>query len=436
MTRSSGAGWLRRGTVLLAVLVLLLLAARFGLARFAEHRLESARAALREEVGRLDLATLRLPEVRDEDNAAHWIRRAAEAAAIGDDDPFVHLYAELGGRPLAEWSPAGLREASSAIAARAEALQLLARANEAPASTFGIEYERGGGAAIPDFVPILRLARLASLAARTALAEGDEEAFERNLRSVEAIAAALCAESMLVAEILGNAVDRMWLQGVADYLAAGYPDGELTARVQEAVEPGPCAGALRRAFRGEALLLHAASSMEGFAYRPRRPPALAQRLQGLWHAPWENLVRAALLDAQLRQLRALDRPWPEYLALYEEGGFRPRGPRSVVEIGEILTPNLVDAVRKARVVETSRGLAAAAFDVAAARRATGAFPESIELATTSYGGEVPRYTVHADRAEIVDERSEEAFERSQSVARQPPIFRWLVPAPAEAGPAG
>lgn len=102
----------------------------------------------------------------------------------------------------------------------------------------------------------------------------------------------------------------------------------------------------------------------------------------------------------------------------------------------IVAPNMVEAVGKARAVETSRVLAAAALELARLWSDTGRFPDTLELGPTPYTGEVPVYTRGDGWAEVAAPESE-AFHRSRQASPTecrpaPPLFRFRVEVPTPA----
>ncbi len=427
--------WPRRLAVACAALVLLLLAARQGVMRYGAHRLERAKAALVQRIGPLDPASLRLPEVADEDNAAYWILQAAEAAGLNR----VDRDAELGGiaRPARLWSAEERARWAALVERNGRALELLERAATAPGSTFNIAYEEGVDAELPDFMVVLQTARLAEAAAKSAFLAGDEEGLLTALRALDGISAALCREPILLTALLSGGVERMSLRVVADYLDAGYPMGAVLANLRESLARDRCEDSLDRSFRGELLAFHDQVSHpildgRGRPWADTSEPLSATLLREFWFVTLHDLGVAAYVEAKLRDLDSLDVTWTEYASLHESGVLKPFGPRIVVAVYDLMTPNLIELVGRAKGMDTSRRLAAAALDVATQRLASGAFPASLELFETPYAGEVPVYTVHGNWAEVAAPESERLYNE-----RQPPpneqsriAFRFRIPAPA------
>jgi hypothetical protein len=344
---------------------------------------------------------------------------------------------QLGGvaRPARLWSGEERARLGALVERNGTALGLLEKAAAAPGSTFHIPYEKGADAELPDFIVVIRTARLAEAAAKYALVAGDSSAYLAAVRALDGISTALCREPILVTALVSYAVERMSLRVLADYLDAGYPEREVLATLHESSTKARCVDSLDRSFRGELLFVHHGVSNSDGRARPwadTREPLTATLLREFWFATVHDLGLAAYFDAKLRELDALDLTWIEYANLHESGDLRPRGRRGIAGVYDLIAPNLIEIVGRSKAMGTSRRLGIAALEVATQRRASGAFPPSLELSETPYAGEVPVYTVHGDWAEVAAPESERLYEE-----RQPPpneqsriVFRWRIPVPA------
>jgi hypothetical protein len=410
--------WSKRLGAVLLVLAVVALVVRWSVGRYA------TRSSLVELVGPLELARLAPAEVPEDDNAAHWV--LAAAAAI-DEEAYAETAERLGDLlccDLGEWTEPERRAARRILDRQVEAVELLPRIAAASRSDFGLPYGDGWEELVhgmPEWIQVVRLTRLAALAARTGLDDASAARYLAATGALASTAEALCSEPLLVPMILGVDVERSGLRSVGDFLAAGAPWPEVVAALTDLVVPGACAGQPGRAMRGEALLTGSAFG-EG---------TLGEESSGRswWTAPAWPLAEAALLEEHVHVVVGLDRPYSEYLRRYEE---------DVVRLNALLAPNIVEAAGKAKAVETSRVLAAAALEVARLRSGAGRFPDTLELGPTPYTREVPVYTRGDGWAEVAAPASEAFYRSHQAPPNEcqpaPPLFRFRleVPMPAPA----
>ncbi len=421
--------WLRRAAVVLAALVLALLAARQGVMWHGRERLREATTKLEARIGSLDLASLRLPEISDEDNAARWILQAVAAAKLEDaagNDLLVGAW-----RPASHWSPADRDRLCAVVARSEEARDYLARAAATRDSNFGVRYEEGPHAEMPDFIAILRVARLEEAAGKCALLDGDDERFLMAARSVERVRIALCQEPVIIFAVVSNAADRMALRLAADYLEAGYPDQGVLAALREQAASRECEGSLERSLEGEALYFHNSLPRIESLGADSSEPLSATVFRELRHAPFRDWGASAAIEAWLRTFDALDLTGVEIQQLEDSGAFKPGGPGFAPQIYDLLRPNLIPAIAKWKATATSRQLAAVALETAAERLASSAFPPSLELFATSYAGEMATYTAQAGWAEVAASESERLYnERHPTNEQSGVLFRFRITAPA------
>jgi hypothetical protein len=416
--------WLKRLGAVLAVLAAAALVVRWSVGRYATRRVTTARSSLEELVGPLELARLAPAEVPEDDNTARWV--LAAAAAI-DGEAYAETREQLSDLlccDLGEWTEPERQAARRILERQAEAVALLPRIAAASRSDFGLRYGDGWEELVhgmPEWMQVVRLTRLASLAARTALDDPSAARYLAATGALASMAEALCSEPLLLTMILGVDIERGALRSVGDFLAAGAPWPEVVGALTELVVPGACPGQPGRGMRGEAVLTGSAFA-EG---------TLGEGSSGRswWAAPARPLAEAVFLEEHLHVLGGLDQPYTEYLRRYEEGSRRPAA---------LLAPNIVDAVGKAKAAETSRILAAAALDLARRRVDAGRFPESQALGPTPYTGEVPVYTRGDGWAEVAAPASEAFYRSHQAPPNEcqpaPPLFRFRleVPMPAPA----
>jgi len=283
--------WLKRLGAVLVALAAVALVVRWSVGRYATRRLAAARSSLVELVGPLELERLAPAEVPEDDNAAHWV--LAAGAAI-DEEAYAESAEQLGDLlccDLGEWTEPERQAARRNLDRQVEAVALLPRIAAASGSDFALRYGDGWeelGRRMPEWIQVVRLTRLASLAARTALDDASAARYLAATGALASTAEALCSEPLLLTMILGVDVERGGLRSVGDFLAAGAAWPGAVGALAELVVPGPCPGQPGRAMRGEAVLAGSAFGNgtlgEGSSGR------------SWWTAPAWPLAEAALLE--------------------------------------------------------------------------------------------------------------------------------------------
>src|SRR5262252_7837290 len=93
---------IRAGFMILLGLAALALLTNSALTGYGRNRLADAQARYEKEIGSLNLRTLMLPPVPDEENATTWLTAGAQALVLFDDEK--RTIGRLAERPESGWS--------------------------------------------------------------------------------------------------------------------------------------------------------------------------------------------------------------------------------------------------------------------------------------------------------------------------------------------
>lgn len=371
--------WLRRIALVLAVLLALTALAWGSFHLWASHRLERARLALLERAGAATPEELAPPPVAEAIDAYPLIRRAGRALPE-PGSPEADLALELvslapGSLPapelLARWD--GVRDEHSG------AFELLQRAARRPAAALGLDYARGTHRMdfSEELLPLMRQARLLAADARVAAArirtapervpEAEAERLEASLAALRTLSALFHREPTVVTQLVGQAVDRLLLGGLAEAVLA-LPS-ERIQTLEEYLPEDPRPG-LQRAF-----YMDAASSLALAKEPGGEGETAAPEAEGLLTSPMAEVWMAEMVDLHLELARVVPLPRAERMLALEremaqDGWRRPFHP--------LVIPNYLDALEKATRGEASRRLVTLALELIRRGGETGSYPPTLQ----------------------------------------------------------
>lgn len=209
-------------------------------ARAADAQLEQA---FTRKVGPLEPAAYASPTVPDGENAAIWLRAAASAMSLSQDDK--DLITDLSTSPAADWTAVQREQAEGLLTRNAPALLLVQRAAAMPRSSYLLETVR----VHPD-LPLLELiwlARTVNIRARLAAAEGDWAVLRSSVEGLACIGASLERESPLIAQLIGVASERMMDDALLAAVRSPASDRQALQGLEATIPDVDLAAAWRRA---------------------------------------------------------------------------------------------------------------------------------------------------------------------------------------------
>ena len=228
--------WLKRAVVALALVALALLGLRLLAGRHAARLLASAEAAIRERGGPVVPADLDAPPLRDSENAAVYLRRAAAGIIL---TPAQSAAEDNLGTP--KFSPADRAALRAAVMANAPPLADARVARQVPRAVWTARPRRPlFNVALPDLSPQRRLYDLLRDAAVVDMAAGDSAAALGRVADALRVGEAQMQADFLVNQLVGIGIT----EGAADMLRRALPD----LQIEPAASP-PARPASRRQVR-------------------------------------------------------------------------------------------------------------------------------------------------------------------------------------------
>jgi len=335
--------WLRRLAVVVAILMVLLLAAMLAIRWWGQARLKQATTAFEQEIGSLDPSRFLLPELPDDENAAVWLLAGAQAVVIPSDASSA--WKEGLSVPLESWTPE-LREAVvELVESNQPGIELLARALPLERSNFGIRYDEGMDAEIPQVLELWRAGRLVRLDARTALGNGQIDRLDSDIAILDQLASSLGQESQLITALITVSLDRLLVETVSDVVHSSLTEPTLLRDLHNRLEERDRVELLRRAFASEAALAATTSADQLVTDNTGLVSSVSYRL-------WEPWAIATLLEGHTELAGSLDAP----LVAIRDHYYSEQGLPAWNMFGMLL-PHLLDAVGKVKAYETSRWFA-------------------------------------------------------------------------------
>lgn len=317
--------WVRRLSMAIGLIVLLLIGAHWWWGHAVEQRLTERVAALRRAGEPVMPEDFLRPPLPDDHNAAHAFRAAA-ALIERRDDRWRRLRRIDVYSPLDLSAVAALREVNDL---HQESLSLAAEAAERRDADWGVRLDVfPPDQDLPDLQPARDLSRLLLAAAAVAQAAGDDQAMLQRLRQVLALGVAIDQQPRALAhavaiEIISSAGDFAVSRAPYLRLKRGKDDPareELKALISRLVNGAPQWEAQRRALLGErAMHLHTIRGRLAGTMRVTSAPAAAQEPAGsplLRYGLKPLLLQDALLllNHTERLARAMDESgnWPAF----------------------------------------------------------------------------------------------------------------------------
>jgi len=339
--------WLRRLAIVAAIVIVVLVAAVVGIRWWGQVQLTHATAAFEAEVGPLDLSRFLLPELPDEQNAAVWLLAGGHAVEV----PSEHSSTWQQGHsvPLDDWTPELRERVESLIEANQPAIDLLVRSLPLEESNFGIPYEQGMKARVPPVIELWRAGKWIRLDARLALLEGNRSRLGRDIALLDRLATSVARESLLMTALIGLSLDRLLIETTWDVLQGFGSDAQVRALVYDATLA--------------ATLSEDELQSEGDSYRSRFSARILAQLSS-----------TMLLEGHAELWGMMAEPFSHIRAFY----LSDRGLPAWNVYGMML-PNYLDAIGKAKAIETSRLLALESLELRLACLESGDYPDRVEL---------------------------------------------------------
>ncbi len=203
-----------------------------------------------EKLGPLDPAAYASPAIPDEGNAALWLRAAAAALVLSEDDK--SFIGDLSTSEEAEWTPEQREALRGLLVRNAPALELIHRAGSMKQSSFGLT---GGEKELKAKLPLLELLhfqRLLYSEARQALASKEpQESFWQATAAMAVNAASMEREAPLISQLVGVAAEKILLEVVWEAVRSSALDQAALARMEEMLPDVDLRATLRRSLASE-----------------------------------------------------------------------------------------------------------------------------------------------------------------------------------------
>lgn len=408
----------------------LALVAVVGLAGFLFSSVSSARElaqARRDYValfGEPDLSALGPAEPNADDNVATWFTAGARALVRFPDGLDPRGFRRT---PASEWSAETRQFAEEVIATNRPAFELLERAVGCSSSSFGIEYEDGAYARVPDFLELLDAHKLVSTRARLRLAAGDLPAFRSDLALMAHLADALAAESLLISSVFVLSLDLDYLDLLEDALETGLSDSPWLEQIRSTLEGMHRREVVWRALRSEGAVADVIATHKVQDAMPELVAIFGPTLPGVLSRPAVRRLQASFLRGPVDAASWIDRPYGDWL----EQGTDPES-RSLAWEGNSWDPHphLMKAIGRLQAGETARLLALEAVRLSRARADTGSYPAESRLpAVDPFAGSPCRREVDDHQAIVLEcPGARKLFETGVGRRRTDGanLFRWRL----------
>jgi hypothetical protein len=431
----------RRFGLFLALAVVVVLGAMLVLRRQSTRRLERAIARFEAEAGSLDLSTYAPPPVERRENAALWLRAGAGALIL--DTP-QNVLIERRVRALGEpWTPADAESFAALLADHEPARRLIDRAASLERSSFEIEYRRGAEAEIPDFLSLLRAARLLAVECDFRQQRGESEPALAALHLLERLTAAQRAETVLIALLAGSATERLYLdrleamlQLVADPDAVRALRRDLEHLDSSTVPP-------QRSFAADTAAVIPWILRNPGEWPSEISPAAGRSAPGPLR-PYIALIgldrkaAALVLEMGLQTVESVTIPSARWDA-GEQTRARKAPDRlvpSAATIARALAPNYRHAIQRLQWIQSARALGRLAVDLRLSRLGHGVYPsQPADLPLSAATGETAVYRILDDgtvevafpAAEANWEIEEARADQTGKIGTADYNLRWRLP---------
>ena len=413
--------WIRRLIIIGAIASIVALAAVLAVRWWGQVRLSQAVSTFEREVGRLDSGRFELAALEDAQNAAVWLVAGSQASVI-PERLGVALREGLS-LPPDEWGPELVGDLEELIEINLPSFELLERSLPIEDSTFGIRYSQGFDAEIPPVLELWRVGRLIRLDSRMALLDGDRARLDRDIALLDRMAEALAKESFLITALTAISLDGLLISIVYDVVQGIEADVDLLTDLQSRLSSRDSTDTMGRALASGAVAT-ANTPIDKFESGDQ---SIAARYFSRLLAP---IGLANLLDEYAEMWGLLSEPFATIREFYfSENGL------AAWNVYGILMPNLLDAIGKAKAVETARVLALRAVGARLTCLDRGYYPESFTIkGDDSYAGGSIEIEKTRDGAlnltapQALDLWSE-VYEEGSSV--QAPPLSWRLPSCGE-----
>ena len=357
------------------------LVAALGLAAFlvisiwSSYELYQARADYEAVFGEPDLLSLAPVEPASEENAATWLVAGANAI-VGA--PKTAWLTRLSRTPASEWSDEDRERAQELIEVNRPALTLLERASAGAGSSFGIDYDNGAYAQLPDFLALLRAHKMVAIKARSDFADGDVTSFREALTLMSSFTRALSGETLLISTLVVLTLDLDYFDQLQEAIAAGVDDPYWLVEIQLGLENRNRRDLLWRSLAADGAVAESLTTATVQDAMPERITGFGSGLPGILGRPATRSLQASFLRAPTETAAWIDRPYSQWLA-----GQRELQPPGLRWAGNSFTHgNPMNTVARLQATETVRRLALEAMRLSLARSKTGSYPTEDHLPET------------------------------------------------------
>jgi hypothetical protein len=375
---------LRRLVIVELALVLLLLAVRAGVDLWASRRVSAEMAKLEAQHGSLDIGTLLVAPVPENENRARAMRAAA--ALVVDqanvEQSLTRLHTERG--PMAV--PADLK---AFVESNRAAVRVADEARSRRLSNWDVDYRTLHYA--PGLLEIRRLSTVLYLDARMELDAGRTNEAAGALATGLALSASLRQEPSLISQLIRCAVALQHFEGVQRLITEADPSEASLAALSRALEenraPAPMHLGLLAELKTFSRTLGLAADGDVVSLLRASNQAEVSRR----YRPFAWLLRPAIRVAQARYLEQMGR------LLDAEAGPRPRRvvtaapPRWSLVPGAVAsgTAGLENAMNTGDVHASTLALTELAVALRRYRLERGEYPENLAALSPTYLANVP-----------------------------------------------
>jgi len=341
----------------------------------ARHHVERARARFEAAVARFHLNLGHPASVPHRDNAATWLRAAAD---LVDRDCIRKSIKLWRGRAWVRWTPAERDDAAACVASNREVLDLLHRAARCSGSNWDLEYSLEGHT--PPFLNLLYCARLLAISSSLHLAAGETDPALEDLTAMAAIARSLNQEKMLITVLSGSAMEGLFLSTVSDAISAGLI-GAAQVPALEAMLPRSNLVTAAQAALGvetEMLVEGSPAMLRDPKSQPLNTAGVLMVHAGSWLGiPWRETLTADLYDLGTRRLELVVTPYAE-LHANPPAPMSPHFPSGLVVPKNVFKhPIVVSIAGRAQETMAWRTLVRAGLALLRAARSQGRYPATL-----------------------------------------------------------
>jgi hypothetical protein len=417
------------------VAVVVALAALLALRIYGGRRLAAAERAFAAKVGPTAGNPYASPPVPDDANAAIYLRAGAEALLLPREHAKV---GDLTLAPAAAWTPEQWEFLRGLLARNRPALELLHRAAGMTESSFGLRDPANEAEELKTRLPLLKLLwaqRVLFLDARVAERDGEPERFLLDAGSMATMAAALDRESPMIAMLIGQAAEKLFLATVSEVAAQSEVPAQTLRKLQGMLLTNDLRAHWRRSLLAD-------------AYGIDRRVASGRTEPNGQGGAWTLLKGRALelcchdiFTAQQRELYAdlvgiVDQPLGSGPRWADRGKAKPTSPFGVFEA--VMFPALARAGGRVQSTMSLRNLADVALKVRIEGLRTGGYPPTLAahpeaMRPDPFAAKPLSYTLRPDGSAVIAVPNFVLLWKRVSDAgpgSQP--FSWELPVPAKA----